>query len=389
LKRIFNTQSFSDVRRVITASPDNPDKYNLTVELDEKKTGAISLGGGVDSLTGFFGSLGYNDPNFLGRGQSFNSGFAVGSGILLRGDGIATTRTVNVDIGWTNPSLFDSVNSLSTGVYGRYLPSFNIPYSAERRIGSDITWSRPLMSIPNMGFSLGLRGEDVHISDKINNGELRRFGISDDERKKEIKGGTFITLTPTIAYDTRDNRFNPTSGWLNTLSVGGSYGARGGSSYGTVVLNLRKYIKVRDGITLALNAQGAATPYGDIPQFNMFRLGGANDVRGYQFGGLGIGNGLLTGSAELRTKVPFVSKIKNLPMLDSLSTAFFADAGQVLSQASSDKLFDRPGFGMSIGAGLRFTIPGVGPMRVDYAIPVANSGSRYVQHFSFGVGQKF
>lgn len=388
LKRIYGTQSFSDVRRVITASPDNPDKYNLTIEVDEKKTGAISLGGGVDTATGLFGSVGYQDPNFLGRGQNMNVGMAVGSGVFIRGDAIANARTYQFDVGWSNPSMFESLNALSVNAYGRDMASFNVPLGVERRIGSEITWSRPLLSFKNMGASLSLKGENVSLRDGASRSALREFGITEEQRDNEMKGGTFLSLSPTIAYDTRDNRFNPTTGWLNTVSVSGAYGLSN-DSYGTATANLRKYFKIRDGITLALNAQGGTSTFGDIPQFNMFRLGGAYDVRGYQYGGLGVGSGFMMGSAELRTKVPFLSNLKSIPMMDTFSLAFFADAGKMLDQAASNKIFDRPGFGASIGAGIRVNIPGLGPIRVDYAIPIANRDSRYIQRFNFGVGQKF
>lgn len=388
LKRIFSTQSFSDVRRVLTVSPDNPDQYNLTVELDEKKTGSISLGGGVDTMTGLFGSLGYADPNFLGRGQNFSSVLAVGSGVFVRGDAIANARTYQFDVGWSNPSLFESVNSLSVNAYGRDLASFNVPLGIERRIGSEVTWSRPLASFKNMGASLGLKAEHVNLRDGGSPGALRSFGISQAMRDRQLEGGTFASLSPTLAYDTRDNRFNPTSGWLNTFSVTGAYGL-GNDSYGTVLANVRKYFKIRDGITLALNAQGGTSPFGDVPMFNMYRMGGAYSVRGFQEGGLGIGGGFLTGTAELRTKIPFLDKLKNVPMLDTFSAAFFADAGQVFDAPEANRIFERPTLGASIGAGIRFNIPGMGPIRIDYAIPVAGRNNNYLQRFNFGVGQKF
>lgn len=391
LKRIFGSQGFSDVRRVITASPDNPDKYNLTVEMDEKKTGAISLGGGLDTGTGLFGSLGFTDPNFLGRGQNFNTGLAVGTGVFVRGDAIANARTYQFDVGWSNPALFDSVNSLSANAYGRDLASFNTPLAIERRIGTELVWARPLMSVKNMGASLALRGENVRLREGARASTLRSYGLTGDDRKDQLKGGTFISLSPTLAYDTRDNRMNPTSGWLNTISLTGAYGLNS-DSYSTANVNIRKYFKIREGMTLALNAQGGGALSGDVPQFNMFRLGGAYDVRGFQLGGLGVGGGYMLGSAELRTRLPFLANIKKgMPMLDTLQGVLFADAGQVFKQPSSNDLFNRSGYGMSIGAGIRFNMPGLGPMRIDYAIPIAGGGknNNYIQRFNFGVGQKF
>ncbi|WP_303672980.1 BamA/OMP85 family outer membrane protein [Vampirovibrio chlorellavorus] len=388
LKRIFGTQAFSDVRRVITASPDNPDKYNLTVEVDEKRTGSISVGGGVDTNTGLFGSLGYSDPNFLGRGQNVNSIFAVGSGIIGRDRNTqASARTYQFDVGWSDPSFMNTANSLSANLYGRDFSSFNIPLGIERRIGTEVAWGAPLMKYKNTSVGLSLRGENVRIRDFANNNDLREFGISSSERKDQLKGGTFVSLSPTLAFDTRNNRFNPTSGWLNTVSLTGAYGLSN-NSYGLVSANLRKYIKIREGITLALNAQGGNSLLGDIPEFNMFRMGGAYSVRGFQEGGLGIGNGYLLSTAELRAKVPMIGKMKNIPVLNSLSLATFLDAGTVLGESNFNNVFNRTGRGMSTGLGIRLNMPGVGPIRIDYAIPIAG-GSKYNRPWNFGVGEKF
>jgi len=388
LKRIFGTQAFSDVRRVITASPDDPDKYNLTVEVDEKRTGSISLGGGIDTGTGLFGSVGYNDPNFLGRGQNVNSIFAVGSGIIGRNRATqASARSYQFDVGWSDPSFMNTANSLSANAYGRNYSSFNIPLGVERRIGSELAWGAPLKNFKNTSIGLSLRGENVRIQDYSNNSDLREFNISKSDRKEQLKGGTFVSLSPTLAFDTRDNRFNPTSGWLNTVSLTGAYGA-GGTSYGMVSANLRKYIKIRDGITLALNAQGGHSLMGDIPAFNMYRLGGSYSVRGFQEGGLGIGNGYLLSSAELRTKIPVFGKLKQIPVINSLTAATFLDAGTVLGGSSLNSTFNRKGTGIATGLGLRMNMPGVGPIRIDYAIPLSGKGD-YSRNWNFGIGEKF
>lgn len=389
LKRIFSSQAFSDVRRVITASPDNPDQYNLTVEVDEKRTGSISLGGGVDTGTGLFGSLGYSDPNFLGRGQNLSSIFAVGSGVLFRNnDTQARARNYQFDVGWSDPSFMQSDNSLSANLYGRDYASLNVPLGVERRIGGEVAWGRPLASFKNTSFGLSLRGENVNLRDYADDDDLAEFGITDDERDEHMKGGTFVSLSPTIAFDTRNNRFEPTSGWLNTFSLTGAYGLSEGGSYGLATANLRRYIKIRDGITLALNAQGGHSLLGDVPAFNMYRLGGTYSVRGFQEGGLGIGNGFLMSSAEVRTKIPFKGKLAQIPVLNSLSTVFFADAGTLVGESDLNDQFNRSGLGASIGTGIRINMPGVGPIRIDYALPIAGKND-YTRRINFGVGQKF
>lgn len=390
LKNLYASQTFSDVRRVITVSPEDPDKYNITIEMDEKKTGTISVGGGVDTATGLFGSVGYTDPNFLGRGQNVNATAAVGTGMLMRGDQVANARTYQFELGWSDPSLFETENALQAGAYGRDLASFNVPLAIERRIGSSLVWSRPLLSTKHMAFNLELKGENVNLRDAASTSTLNSYGISGDERDNMLKGGTYLMLSPTLAFDSRDDRFNPTTGWFNTVSVSGA-GGLGADSYGVASANLRRYFKIKDGMTLALNAQTGQTLLGDMPEFNMFRMGGSWSVRGFQEGGIGTGGGFAMASAELRTKLPLFNKLsKKVPMLDTMQGVLFADAGTIFNESVSNKFFDRPGVGASVGVGLRVSIPGVGPVRVDYAVPIMGTeNDSLLQRFNFGMGQKF
>jgi outer membrane protein insertion porin family len=397
LKRLFATQAFDDVRRVITVSPTDPDKYNLVVEVDEKRSGAISLGGGFDTGTGLFGTLGYSDPNFMGRGESFNSVFAVGSGVIGRDESQANARTYQFDVGWSTPSIKGTNNALAVNAFGRDFASFNVPLGIERRVGGEVTWAKPLNKIAGLDLgnhwttSLSLRGENVNMREGASDATLASFNLTPQQRERQLNGGTFLTLTPTLAYDTRDNRFNPESGWYNTYSLGGAMALTGGlDSYSTANVNLRRYIKISEGMTLALNGQLGSSLLGDIPEFNAFRLGGIYSVRGWQEGGLGTGNGFALGTAELRTKVPFLARYEEkVPFLNSVRLAFFADAGTVIDGYDTNQSFDRDEYGLSAGIGLRVNLPGLGPIRLDYALPLSGGNSEYYRRFNFGIGQKF
>ena len=81
LRKLFANGYFQDIRRSLGPAPDNPDKYVLKVEVDEKRTGSIGLGGGVDSLYGPFGSFSIGDSNFNGKGQTLSFTSQVGTGV--------------------------------------------------------------------------------------------------------------------------------------------------------------------------------------------------------------------------------------------------------------------------------------------------------------------
>ena len=51
-------------------------------------------------------------------------------------------------------------------------------------------------------------------------------------------------------------------------------------------------------------------------------------------------------------------------------------------------LCDRPMYAVSAGVGLKLYVPGMGPLSIDYGIPLTNPGSNGSEHgyFTFGVG---
>lgn len=165
LARIFGTQAFSDVRRVISPAEEDPNKYNLTIEVDEKRTGSISLGGGVDTETGFFGQLGYFDNNFRGLGQEVSANFMAGSGNVLNNNRVLDEAPLQVELKFIEPRLMKSLNSLQVNAFVNDMASFQVPLSTERRIGGKIEIARPVKEIPNLAASFGVGVEDVNIKE--------------------------------------------------------------------------------------------------------------------------------------------------------------------------------------------------------------------------------
>jgi outer membrane protein insertion porin family len=389
LKRLYSMQSFEDVRRQLVPNPDVPDHYNIIVEIDEKRSAALNLGGGIDTVTGFFGSAGYSDPNFLGRGENFNVSVGVGSGVFNRDQRTqANRRMYQFDAGWSTPSLGESNVGMSINGFGREFASFNVPLTIERRVGGGTSISKAFESKPHWSGSLGLKTEFVEVQEAVNKSTYQALGISDTLRAEQLDKGTFVSLTPSLAYDTRDNLFNPNKGWLNTFSISPTLGL-GSDSYATANVNLRKYVQVGNHLTVALNGQVASTALGTIHDFNAFRLGGAYSVRGYQEGGLGIGQGFALGSAELRIKPPLPAKLKKNTFFDSLRLVAFMDAGSLIDESDINSILGRRGNGVSGGAGIRLNVPALGALRFDYAVPFSSTRSDYRQSLMFGVGQKF
>jgi outer membrane protein assembly factor BamA len=278
----------------------------------------------------------------------------------------------------------------------------------QRTLGSSINFTKPLGQ--KFKLTLGLIGQNTTLS---NGGDISTLltsmenraivtgmannltdatNIANSNRALQLKGGTFATISPGFAYDTRDAAVDPTRGTYAKITGSPSLGL-GNASMMKAGVSASKFIPLTRETTLALNAQGG-TSLGGVPQFGMYNLGGFNGVRGYrQFSDLGTGTGMLMGTAELRRHLPILhsSDNKYLKKIDQhVKGAFFLDWGQVTGNGDTNSLLSRAGMGASVGFGLRLKLPMFGMVRVDYGFPLLNSVmGGYTPRFTFGFGERF
>ena len=123
-----------------------------------------------------------------------------------------------------------------------------------------------------------------------------------------------------------------------------------------------------------------------MPEAYAFRLGGPYTIRGFNISGVGTGNGYMMASGELQTPFFFMDRIKATPFMNNIKAAFFVDAGKIFGASITDKIYDRPLSAITVGAGLRVFIPGVGPLSIDYGFPLTNSKGSKHGLVTFGVG---
>ena len=400
LSRIFGTQAFSDVRRVIAVSPKDPDKYQLTIEVDEKRTGSISVGGGIDTVQGLFGTLGYMDNNFIGRGQQLSTTFMIGSGAMLLSNSadVVKRSPIQIDANFVEPRLEGTLNSLQVSAYGKDLASFQVPLAIERRIGGDVELARPIKKIPHLAGSMSLGVENVNMSEgdltDINN-DFKAQHISSSQaiidRAQELKGGTFLSLGPSLVYDTRNNIANPTNGLYANAGFNESFMLTGNSgTFGKVTADVRKFYPVGKKSTFTVDAKVGTKVLGTMPEFATFRLGGPYTIRGFNEGDVGNGTGFMMASAEYRTPIPFLDRVTNINFINNIRLAAFLDAGSIFGGTIANTLFNKPGYAIATGLGLRVGIPGLGPIRVDCGYPLTFIGSGKTKNpvFTFGFGDK-
>ncbi len=417
LRKLYANGYFQDIRRSLAPSVDQPDKYVLKVEVDEKRTSSVGLGGGLDTTYGPFGSLTFSDSNFLGRGQVLSFSGQIGAGMYGNfantinngGTGfLPASKTYMIQADWIEPNLRGSNISMSVSNFAQNYNSFIVNYALQRTLGSTVTFNKPLGH--NLTASLGFTGQNVSLSDAgqffyqqdtltyLTN-RITQMGMASDPiqaqqmaagiRNQQLKGGTFMSVNPTIAYDTRDNPMDPRHGSYARLTSSPSLGL-GNASFTRLGASVSQFIPVAKESSLAFNMQGGSS-LGSMPQFSQYMLGGWNGVRGYRmFSDLGTGSSMLMATAEYRFPLPFSKEGFMGKVRKNVKGHVFFDAGQVMGNNSINDIFQRSAFGMSTGLGVNINMPYLGMIRLDYGIPLVPSVlGKMIPRFTVGFGPKF
>jgi outer membrane protein insertion porin family len=421
LRKLYGNGYFQDIKRSLTPSPDHPDKYTLKVEVDEKRTGSIGLGGGVDTIAGPFGSFSFSDSNFRGRGQivSFNS--QMGSGMFnqlsntINNAGttfLPNSKTYQFEASFIEPNIRGTNTSMAVSGFARNYGSMLIDESQQKTLGANITFTRPGRG--HFSYSLGLLGENTALKDFGTltgpNGFLTQQALklgkaydvasaqmaAQQIRNSQLKGGTYFSLSPTLYYDTRDSMFDPRKGSFGKVTAGPSIGING-ASFAKLGASVSKFIPVGKTSTLAFNVQGG-TGIGGMPQFAQYRLGGWNGLRGYRtFSDLGTGTGMLMASAELRMRLPLPKMSKSSrygafvnAVEKNVRAVTFFDVGRSYGNGLVNNFYQRASMGAAVGVGLRMNLPYVGLIRIDYGMPLISTAlGKFTPRFTLGFGDKF
>jgi len=420
LRKLYANGYYSDIRRSLSPSAKDPDKYVLKVEVDEKRSGSVGMGGGVDTVAGPFGTLSFSDTNFRGRGQvlSFNS--QVGSGMFgqlsntINNAGtnfLSNQRTYQVEASFIEPNLRGSDVSMAVTGFGRNFNSMLVDQSQQRNIGATVNFTKPLGN--HITASLGVTGEDVLLKDlssfysdtnlmqsmanrALSTGAATTTAganqLAAAVRNQQLKGGAYLSINPSIGRDTRDSPIDATRGSAVKISASPSLGLTG-NTFMKAGVTASKFVPITKETTLAMNIQGGAG-MGGLPGFSQYRLGGFNGMRGYrQFSDLGTGSSMLMVTAEARHRIPGLANMDNsvAKMIDKhVKLDAFFDAGAVGGNSLTNSLYSRGTIGASVGVGVRIKMPMVGLIRLDYGMPLLSTllGGR-TPRISVGFGEKF
>jgi len=395
-KRLENLGYFSKVETY----PDDTGvagRKDLTVQVEEKRTGSFSFGGGfstVDQLVGFAeltqGNFDLqNWPAFTGAGQKFRLRVQYGT---ERKDFILIV---------TEPWFLDRPFSVSGQVFyseANYLSSL---YD-QRDYGFVLEARKPLNSY--MYGTLGYRLERLDIFNVASS-------ISQD-LAQELGAQTKSQIYTSVVFDRRDNPLLTRTGQRVTISPYVAGGFLGGNDqiYGWN-MEASQYFHMWWDTILLLNGEIATVNNwgggSDVRIFDRLFLGGSNNLRGFDYRDVGpkdFNKEPLGGKSMARTTVEWT-----FPIIEKARGAIFYDIGFVNPDAwdfSEQTQFipakPRPigskkpprvpisynNIASDFGVGIRLDLP-IGPLRLDYGIPVQKAGTTGSGKFNFSVGYQF
>lgn len=190
-----------------------------------------------------------------------------------------------------------------------------------------------------------------------------------------------------VIYDGRDSSVDPTEGFYAAANVEPYYDFIYGNPGARIVIEGRTYFgfSEEDAFILAgrIKAGALVGPSLDqIPPDKLFFAGGGGSVRGYGFKSIGVDDGagnvtggryLLEASVEARAKVT-----------ESIGVVGFLDGGYV----AADTFPGLDDLRLGAGVGVRY-YTGLGPLRLDLAIPLNKRAGDADYAIYAGIGQAF
>ena len=387
VERVYNLGFFDDVN--VRMLPGDQDPNNVIIEIDvlEHKTGTITLGAGYSESDGLMGIIEFGEDNFRGTGDKFKVHWEIGGKKKYKNYQISYLKpwidSKGTSLGFSFFNREDEYTDYNedgneVAEYNKKSRGFNISFG--RQTGE---YTRDYLTLESRkdtykwdsDDSSGYRYDTDAISNTTgsgndwNNTNPSTGGSWNFASNNYVKNnfGRINSITWQKVYDSRDNIYDPTRGRrISYTAQWAGHGLGGDFDFYKFTAEARMYKKLGAKNVLAFRARGGFIQ-GDAPYSQLFTLGGADSLRGYeddQFRGKYMYN------ATLEFRFPIVKKV---------SGVLFTDIGDAWDAPNVTWYNSKKTFNYGVGAGVRITTP-IGPVKLDYG--VGKHKNKF--HFSFG-----
>ncbi|WP_433761296.1 BamA/TamA family outer membrane protein [Brucella anthropi] len=360
---VFRAMSFEEAEKI---EPDG--SLPMTLNVQERKPRRFGFGAEYSTIDGF-GLTGYwMHRNLFGRGERLRFDAKV--------SGIGGTQDNSFD-----PKNFTYLLGTSFTKPGVYTPDTDFVASLDAK--------REVLDAYTETSVNAKTGFTQIFSDELSGALYAKAsqGHFDDD----VFGSRSFTtagLEGNLLYDSRNNKPDPSSGFYLEGNIQPFYEFQYGNFATRFTAEGRTYYGFgeKDRVILAGRLKvgsivGASIE--DLPPSQLFLAGGGGSVRGYGYRNIGVsaGNGEIIGgrslveaNGEVRTRIT-----------DSIGAVAFVDAGYVGEKSFPD--FSEQ-MRVGVGGGLRY-LTGLGPIRLDVAVPLNRRSGDPSYGLYVGIGQAF
>lgn len=368
-QRIENLGFFRTVD-VQTAAGSAPDQTVIEVDVEEQSTGELSLGAGFATSEGPFADISLRERNLLGNGQDLRLGFRLSS------------RRSRLELSFTEPYFLDRDIAAGFDLF-RTATDYGSESSFEQEsLGASLRGSFDVTERVRETVRYTLRRDDIHdVDDDASVTVREEEGVT----WRSIIGNEFF-------YDRLDSRVNPTEGYFARLQ-NDLAGLGGDARFLRTTVSGGYYYPITDTLIASVRSEvgyilGIAD---DVRISDRYFLGG-DSFRGFAARGVGPrdtatddslgGNFLYSGTAELSFPL-------GLPEEFQVSGRLFTDVGAVSGlDDDGPNVEDTASPRMSVGTGITWRSP-LGPIAIDFAIPVLKEDFDEEERFRFSFGTRF
>ena len=360
MERVYNLGFFEDVNMKMLSGVE-PNAIVMEVNVKEKRTGTFGVGAGYSTRDGLLGVISVADTNFRGTGDAVSLSFETAAD---------ESDAHGFTFAYRRPWLDSKETAGTFRFYNRTYQYYDYDTRGDlkerymrRYLGGELTLSRPMSEYSTNYITLRQRKDQYkrHIADG-NAGD--RSGIYGEEWRNS-NFGTTRSIGLQHVTDTRDNIYNPKTGGRVALNAEFAGFLGGDFDFQKYQIEHQQFWEAGHAQVWAAKA-AYGVGYGDLTEFNQFRVGGQNTLRGYR-------------DDQFRGDHMFISTFEyRFPLAKSVQGILFTDWGGAWGSGFLPKGGDIFGSG---GMGVALNTP-LGPLRLDYGR--GSQGGRF--HFSVGGG---
>ena len=397
----------------VKETPGTDNKMDVMLKFEEQNRNQLQFGAGVSQYEGFFGTLGFQTANFMGKGETFSVNLQAGS------------RAQSYMVAFTEPYLFDRPITGGIDVFKRRLEY--VGQFTQDSIGGNVMVGFPLKDLTRM--FLNYSYEHTKVAD-LNPAYLNPALIASNPYLASSlllgAGGarTISKIVPSVSRNTIDNPITPTTGKRFTVAIDLA-GLGGDTSFFKPFAEATFYFQHTRRTSFGFRAQGTyiSTFTGSKELLITEKLfaGGEYSIRGFDIRTVGpramqvippTYNGqtflpaLIPGAMSLESRVVDSGLVVGgnkmlllnaeylISLVGPVRLVLFADAGQVRGEG---QYLDWNEFKASTGAEIRFFMPVLNvPFRLIFAYNPLRAGvlnnnlqPQSAFAFKFAVGSTF